>query len=631
MTAWLPKAENFREELRSALGSPDVEDTLAQLTRLSQHDLEYPQVLQLDKALCRLDTSRVSGLRRSRVAVLASATADHLLPAIRIAHLRRGDLAELYLCPYAQYRQELLDNQSGLHDFRPDYVLFSLAAREVLAGIPVNATRSHADNMIANYVDQLLPLWTLVQRSMSATVIQQLFLNSCDALFGNFDRLAPGAPARVIRAANELLVDAAMDNDVHLLDLERQVELDGLDFWYDTGRWLQAKIELSPVAAPRYGEMFARIVSALQGQSRKCLVLDLDNTLWGGVVGDDGVDNLVLGEGSAAGEAFLAFQRYVKGLRERGIILAVCSKNDLQTAESAFHQHPEMVLARDDFAAFVANWEDKSANIRQIADQLNIGVDAMVFVDDNPAERARIRQSLPMVAVPEIPDDPALFVRTLSGAGYFEAVSFTAEDAERARQYAENASRTALQADSETLDDYLISLDMSVTASPFRDPDLQRITQLVNKTNQFNTTTKRTTLEEIRRISADPSLLTRQFRLLDRFGDNGLVSAIILVPTSTDPDVMDIDTWIMSCRVFGRGLELEIMNQVVAAARARNIEIITGSYIPTTRNAIIKDLYPKLGFRSLGRPADNEDGTTRWQLHVTDYQTHDTHIGTKAP
>ena len=254
-----------------------------------------------------------------------------------------------------------------------------------------------------------------------------------EPLFGGYDRMVPGAPATVIARLNDQLCEAAARDGVLILDVARASQRDGIDAWFDVGRWLQGKLEIAPQAAPLYGDLAARILAAQRGLSKKCLVLDLDNTLWGGVIGDDGLDGIVLGEGSAAGEAHLALQHYAKQLKERGVILAVCSKNDAKIAEAAFRDHPEMVLRRSDFAAFQANWDDKAQNLKAIAARLNIGVDSLVFVDDNPIERARVRQSLPMVAVPELPDDPAHYVRCLADAGYFEAVAFTADDREPGR------------------------------------------------------------------------------------------------------------------------------------------------------------------------------------------------------
>jgi FkbH-like protein len=321
----------------------------------------------------------------------------------------------------------------------------------------------------------------------------------------------------------------------------------------------------------------------------------------------------------------LALQHYAKQLKERGIILAVCSKNDAKIAEAAFRDHPEMALRRSDFAAFLANWDDKAENLKAIAARLNIGVDSLVFVDDNPVERARVRQSLPMVAAPELPDDAAHYVRCLAEAGYFEAVAFTSEDRDRAQQYAANAERETLLGSAESMDEFLRGLNMSVVFGPFTSVDHSRVVQLINKTNQFNTTTRRYASEEVARITSLPEALTLQFRLIDRVGDNGLVSTMILRPTPDDVDVLEIENWVMSCRVFGRGLEYEVMNIAVDAAREHGARALVGNYIPTAKNDVIKTLYPNLGFTEVNQSGP-ANGATRWFLDLVDYVRRDSHI-----
>ena len=348
------------------------------------------------------------------------------------------------------------------------------------------------------------------------------------------------------------------------------------------------------------------------------------------MIGDDGIEGIRLGEGSAVGEAHAGLQRYAKQLKDRGIILAVCSKNDLATAEAAFRDHPEMVLRRSDIAAFVANWNDKAENLRAIAEQLNIGLDSLVFVDDNPAERARVRESLPMVAVPELPTDAAHYVRCIADAGYFEAVSFTEEDRHRAGQYAANAERESLREGSQSMEDFLRGLDMAVMFGPIGPVDLARAVQLINKTNQFNTTTRRYTAEELSGLATAPENMTFQFRLLDRFGDNGLVSVMLLRPLPGEPDVFDIESWVMSCRVFGRQLEFEAMNIAVEAARNRGIRAFRANYIPTKKNDVIGSLYESLGFSRLPQP-QSADGASHWRLNLVEYHTRPTFIVHREP
>jgi FkbH-like protein len=377
--------------------------------------------------------------------------------------------------------------------------------------------------------------------------------------------------------------------------------------------WHHAKQEIAPVAVPWAGDQVARVLAALRGLSRKALVLDLDNTLWGGVIGDDGLDGIVLGQGSATGEAFVALQRYLKRLASRGVLLAVSSKNDRATAQAVFREHPEMVLRLGDIAVFEANWEDKPSALRRIAAELNLGLDALAFLDDNPAERALARRTLPEVAVPEPPDAPELFAQTLSDAGLFEPVAVTADDLCRGAHYAANVRRAEAQESATDLESFIRDLDMTLTVGAFKPADLARITQLVNKTNQFNLTTRRYTEPEIRALAAEPDTLALAARLSDRFGDNGLI-AVVIARRAQDGD-LDIETWLMSCRVIGRRVEHALLAALMERARLAGYRRLIGHYFATSRNGLVKDLYPTLGFRPLpGLRAD--PGRTHWALDL---------------
>jgi FkbH-like protein len=622
---WLPVATDFRAELRAARTAASPAARLDGLAALAQHRLNYLETLTLDRVLGEVHADLRSAMPSTRLALLASSTVDHLVPGIRVGALRRRLLADCYVGTYGQYRQELLQSSSALHEFKPDTVLFSIAAGDAIASIPLGASRSEAEDALNRTIRELRELWSQARERLRATVIQQTFLNTSESLFGNHDRMVWGAPLRLVDRLNELLIEAAQSEGVALLDVARMAGRDGIDAWFDTARWLQAKMEIAPAAMPMYGELVARIIAAQRGLSKKCLILDLDNTLWGGVIGDAGIDGIVLGQGSAEGEAHAALQRYVKQLAQRGIVLAVCSKNDARIAEEAFSNHPEMVLKRSDIASFVANWEPKEGNIRQIANQLNLGLDAMVFVDDNPVERAAVRAALPMVAVPELPPDPAHYVRCIADAGYFEAVAFTADDLKRSEQYAANASREAVLSSGGDLQEFLAGLQMSVVFGRARDVDLTRVTQLINKTNQFNTTTQRYALEEVTRYSRDPAVFVLQFRLIDRFGDNGLVSVMILKPHPTDARVHLVDTWVMSCRVFGRELEFEAMNIAVEMAREHGAQALRGDFIPTAKNAVIANLYSDLGFSRTVEPSPAAD-VQSWEVQLNQYQPRRTHI-----
>ena len=622
--SWLPVASDFRGDLGVALESRSPTDRFEKIASVAGHRLGYLETIQLDRALGRVTLEPSSGSTSIRLAILASSTVDHLAPAIRVGGLRRRLIIDVHVGAYGQYRQDLLDLNSSLRQFAPQFALFSITARDAIAEVPLAAASKEVDETIARSIQELRLLWGKARENFNATIIQQTFLNVTESVFGSYDRVVPGAPAQVITQLNDQLSKAAAQDGVVLLDVARASEQDGIDTWFDNGNWLHGKLEIAPEAATLYGEMVARIVAAQRGLSKKCLVFDLDNTLWGGVIGDDGLEGLILGEGSAVGEAHLNLQRYAKQLKERGVILAVCSKNDPAIAEAAFNDHPEMLLQRSDISAFVANWNDKAENLKGIATRLNIGLDGLVFVDDNPVERARIRQSLPMVAVPELPKDVAHYVRCLADAGYFEAVAFTAEDRQRTGQYAANAERQSLSELSGSLDEFLRNLHMSVTFGPFGAADLVRVTQLFNKTNQFNTTTRRYSAEEVTHFAGEKQTMTLQFRLLDKYGDNGLVSAMILRPDSKQLEIFEIDNWVMSCRVFGRQLEYEAMNIAVEQVRHRGGKAIRADYLPTPKNSAISELYSTLGFSTLNDRT--RDGGTSWFLDLNKYVTRSTHI-----
>ncbi len=625
---WLPPCADVRSALHEAMAAPEVK-RLAKLAALAGHRLSYFEILQLDRAVSRLVADPPTGWARVRLAIIGSATLNHLAPAIRVAGLRRQVLFDTFVGHYGQYRQEVLDRTSELHQFAPEVVLLSLGAGQLVGSVPLGATSSEAECALGTALDELGQLWRSIQQSLGADVIQQTFLDVAEPVFGSFEARVPGSAASLTAQLNARIAAASATAGVHLLDIARQVQRDGLSRWYDLSRWLQAKMEIAPSATPMFGELVARVIAAQRGLSRKCLVLDLDNTLWGGVIGDDGIGGIVLGEGSAAGEAHLALQRYARQLGERGVILAVCSKNDPAIAEAAFRDHPEMVLRPPDIAVFIANWEDKAVNLKRIASRLNIGVDSLVFVDDNPAERDRVRQALPGVAVPELPGDVAGYVGCLADAGYFEAIAFTTEDRQRGEQYAANAAREALLEASGGMDEYLRSLGMVLDHAPFQDVDQARVTQLINKTNQFNPTTRRYTQKEVSAVSTSPVCLTLQLRLADRFGDNGLVSALILQPVEGRADQLEMDTWVMSCRVFGRQLEHEALNLVVEAARSRGVTSLRADYLPTAKNGVVGDLYPRLGFRAAEEVA-SVPGATRWVLDLADYAPLSSHIVRKG-
>ena len=332
------------------------------------------------------------------------------------------------------------------------------------------------------------------------------------------------------------------------------------------------------------------------------------------MIGDDGLDGIVVGQGDAVGEAHTSLQAYALALRRRGVVLCVCSKNDEDVAREPFRNHPDMLLREDCIGVFQANWNDKATNLRAIAEQLSLGTDALVFVDDNPAERARVRQMLPEVAVPELPEDPAFYTTCLAAGGYFENAELTRDDLSRAASYQDNAKRAEIRQTLGDYDAYLESLGMQLDVRPFDGVGRARIAQLINKSNQFNLTTRRRSEAEVAAIEADEAWLGLQFRLADTFGDNGMISVVILHFVD---GIAIVDTWLMSCRVLERKVEQAVLNIIVAESARRNAKSVIGEYAPTARNQMVSEHYAKLGFEPLSQETDT--GASRWELCVNDF------------
>lgn len=624
---WLPQHDHWDVQLSSLKEERDVEQQWRLLGSLASSDIDFTQTLKLDRAAQRLAQAGLpNGLQPVRLALLGSSTLKHLLPGIRVAGLRRRLWIEIYEGEYGQYMQELLHPDSGLHAFRPEFVCFALDAQHIcdLAGCDEEKT-----------FDILRNCWNAARNSFSCTLIQQTALPVFPAVMGSNEHRYALSLRNFLRRFNTGIEKTADQEGVHLLAIDQFVAEDGLSAWFDRTLWYRAKQEVSPAMAPLYGDFLVRILAAQRGLSAKCLVLDLDNTLWGGVIGDDGLQGIVLGQGSAAGEAYVAFQKYAKQLSERGIILAICSKNDEANALDVFEQHAEMVLRRSDIACFRANWQDKATNLREIASALNVGLDTLVFVDDNPFERNLVRQELPEVLVPEMPEDPALYAETLARAGYFEGLTLTKEDSERSTFYKDNFARETLRQSVTDMDGYLKNLEMKLIAQPFHTTDVPRVVQLINKTNQFNLMTRRYATAEVQALVGNPKVWTLQARLLDRFGDNGIIAVLIgrlcdqenngasVCPSTKNYFV--IDTWLMSCRVLGRQVEEECLNLLIEEAKQLGAKKVIGEYSPTVKNKMVSDLYERLGFSLLNA---KQDGATKWELDVYSYVPKSTYIET---
>ncbi|MEE3627819.1 HAD-IIIC family phosphatase [Nitrospirillum sp. BR 11752] len=591
---WLPEIADWRRQVMELPTDPT--DAFDAGVRLANGRLNFTMTNALDQRV----RMAVGGNHPKnalgqpiRLAILASCTTGHLHAAIRVAGLRRKLWIETYETDYGLYVQALMDPNSDLAAFRPTHVLFAFDAVHLTRGISAALNGEEANRVLRETVEQLRELWTVARARFGCVVFQQGVINSLTEVLGQNEQCLPGSRRRMITELNGLLYAAAREEGIDLVAVDRYVELDGLAAWHNRANWHRTKQDVVPTAAPKYGDLVCRLVTARRGLSSKCAVLDLDNTLWGGVIGDDGIGGIVLGQGSGSGEGFVAFQQYLLELSRRGIILAVCSKNDEKNAREPFERHPEMVLKSEHIVVFRANWNDKAHNIRDIATILNIGIDSIVFVDDNPFERELVRRELPMVAVPEFANDPADMPQLLADAGYFEAVTITEEDRARSQLYRANTEREAIKASTTDVGAYLRSLNMKLLWGQIDIVNLQRSVQLINKTNQFNLTTRRYSEDEVQRMLNDPRYFGIQLRLIDSFGDNGIISVII--GCKNDLDVR-IDTWLMSCRVLGRGVERATLNVVADLAIGLGAKRLIGEYIPTVKNSMVADHYRNLGF-----------------------------------
>ncbi len=610
---WLPPPGAWREQLREF--SESSEPAWSSAVALANLRLDFSKTNALDTIARRHFDSKAARRkgRHVRLALLGSSTTSHLHGAIRVAGLRRGVWIEIYENPFGQYWQELCDPTSGLRAFAPDTVLFAFDAEHIASALDDTRSKPGSGDALQDMAERLRACWRIAREELRCRVIQQTAIPHHAHLMGNNEHRLPGSPANFVSRYNAALRSMADDAGVDLLALDDRVSSDGMDGWHNPVLWRHARQEVSPAAAPFYGDLVVRVLAARMGLSSKCLVLDLDNTIWGGEVGEVGVEGLTLGQGSALGEAYVVFQKYVRALSQRGIILAACSKNDEAKALEPFDRHPDMVLRRDDFAIFMTNWNDKPANLRAIAVELNIGTDSMVFVDDSPFERAFIRHAAVEIAVPELPDDPVAYPRTLADAGYFEAVAVTMEDRERNSAYRQNRTRKLALANSENLEAYLRSLEMVLVWRRLDSLGLQRAVQLIGKTNQFNLAGRRYGESEIAALMADEKALVLQFRLLDRFGDNGVIA--IVIGRIGKGDCL-LDTWLMSCRVLGRGVERAMLNVVVQAAKDQGAGRLIGEYIASERNKIVANHYDKLGFQPI---ANTVNGAMRSTLNLSGF------------
>jgi FkbH-like protein len=606
---WLPRPpEDYSARLKAWAQSPGPWGR--ELQALALHALDLNQLVKTAKSIdqMRLDGKSLEPLTPFRLAVLSNSTIDLIVPALVASAARHGIALEVIQPSYDQVAQEALSPDSKVNRSKPDGVLFALDYR----ALPLRQSLGDAEasaSTVLGVIGYLQALRDGIKKNSNAVCIFQTFAPPVETLFGSLDRALPGTLRSLIDGINRELAAYVPGTGDVLVDVAGLAETVGLADWHNTQLWNMAKFSFPDELIPLYADHLARTIAAVRGKSRKALILDLDNTVWGGVIGDDGLKGIQVAQGDARGEAHVAVQRLAFNLRQRGIVLAVCSKNTDEIAREPFENHPEMLLRLEHIAVFQANWNDKATNIQAIAEELSLGLDSMVFLDDNPVERGLVRKLLPQVAVPELPEEPAYYARTLAAAGYFEAVAFAGEDLTRAGFYQDNAKRSNLQKQVGGVDAYLASLDMTITFQPFDATSRARIVQLINKSNQYNLTTRRYTDPEVAEAENDPETFTLQVRLADIFGDNGMISVVIC--RLRESDVWEIDTWLMSCRVLGRKVEHMVLGEILEHARTAGILKLIATYLPTDRNKLVVDHYARLGFTQIGEEAS---GLTRWEL-----------------
>ena len=574
--------------------------------------LDVDRLLRKKKAIRRELLDSYDRFDERRIAILGGSTTAEVKDMLELFLLGSGIRPVFYESDYGRYFEDLAF-PSAVEAFKPE-IIYLHTSNVNIAQYPSPTDDVAAfDRLVDDELEKFRTLWDRTGQVHHCPVIQNNFEMPCARVLGDLDGYAVQGHTRFVEELNRRFGDEARARpQLHINDIHYLSAWFGLERWYDPSAMYAYKYAMCLQAIPHLAQNVAAIINSIYGRTRKCLVLDLDNTLWGGVIGDDGLGGVELGAETAVAEGYTAFQRYVKDLKDRGVILAVCSKNDEANARLGF-SHDDSILKLSDFSDFQANWDEKPVNLRRIADRLGVGVDSLVFVDDNAAERDLVRAQEPLVAVPEVGDDVTRFISILDRSGLFETTSLSAEDLRRASLYADNSQRAQSAARFETYDDFLRSLDMVAEIEPLTEAALERAVQLCNKTNQFNVTTRRVTTAEMAGMIASPDVITICGRLKDRFGDNGLIS---LMSGDLRDTTLEISIWLMSCRVLKRGMEGAMLDRMVELARARGATSLVGRYLPTTKNNMVSGLFADMGFA-----AHDTAGGPEWRLDlVAPYQ-----------
>ncbi len=580
-------------------------------------ELEYPfdsaYIMKKRKSIKRTLLADGTTRLQKRIAVLGGSTTNDIVSIMELFLLNMGIEPIFYQSEYAQYWQDAMFPGDELAGFNPDIVFIHTTNRNITEYPRVTDKPEEVTAILNKEFDRFKQMWQAISDRFHCPIIQNNFEMPFYRLMGNKDCSDYRGRENFISRLNMLFYDySSQTGNFYINDINYISASYGLKEWANPLYWNMYKYALCFEAIPELAFNIANIVKSVFGKNKKALALDLDNTLWGGVVGDDGVEHIQIGQETGVSQSYYEFQSYIKAQKDLGIMLTVCSKNDEENAIAGLN-HPEGVLKPDDFIIIKANWENKDRNIAETAAQLNILPDSIVFVDDNPAEREIVKAQLKGVCAPTM-DGVENYIQTLDRSGFFEVTTFSEDDLKRNEMYKANVQRAAQQATFENYEDYLLSLDMNAVIDDFTPMYIQRITQLSNKSNQFNVTTKRYTTAEMEEVFASDEYIRLYGKLIDKFGDNGVVSVVI---GKKDGNVLNMDLWLMSCRVLKRDMELAMLDRLVERCKEQGIETIKGYYYPTAKNGMVKELYKTFGFDKI---SEDEQGNTVWQLNVADYE-----------
>jgi len=567
------------------------------------------------KELKRNIKKDISALPIIKISLLGDSATQFLATAIKGMGVERGYNIDIFEAEYNQVERQVMDSTSDLYGYGAKYNIIFQSTHKLMEQYALMTPDQQA-NMAADRLDFIHTICD----SLSGNIIYYNYPEIDDTIFGSYANKVVSSFTYQIRKLNyEIMNLAQVYHNLFICDLAGIQNKFGRDFMFDPAVYVSTEMLFSIDALPYVASRTMDIITSIDGKFKKCLILDLDNTVWGGVVGDDGWENIQIGHGLGIGKAFTEFQEWVKKLKNRGIIIAICSKNYENKAKEPFEKNPEMVLKLDDISVFIANWENKADNIRTIQSILNIGFDSMVFLDDNPFERNMVRENIPEVTVPELPEDPSEYLEFLYTQNLFETASYSNIDKERTKQYQIEAQRVTASKKVASETDFLKSLEMVSVVTGFNSFNTPRVAQLSQRSNQFNLRTVRYTDDQIAAIQNDRRYATFAFTLEDKFGDNGLIAVVIMY--KQDADTLFIDTWFMSCRVLKRGMENFTINTIMKYAKENGFKKILGEYLPTLKNGMVEEFYPNFGFSKV-EGVDND----LYVLDVDKYENRDCFI-----